>query len=85
MGGTGLCSLAPWPKYDSTLVADDTVTIGVQVNGKMRGTIEISPTASEQEALAAAQAVSTISSVLAGKNPDKVIYKAGRILNLIVK
>lgn len=85
MGGEGLCSLAPWPKYDSTLVADDTVTIGVQVNGKMRGTIEISPTASEDEALAAAKAVSAVSSVLAGKNPDKVIYKAGRILNLIVK
>ncbi|WP_374077206.1 leucine--tRNA ligase [Bdellovibrio bacteriovorus] len=85
MGGEGLCSLAPWPKYDSTLVADDTVTIGVQVNGKMRGTIEISPTASEEEALAAAKAVSAVSSVLAGKNPDKVIYKAGRILNLIVK
>jgi leucyl-tRNA synthetase len=85
LGGAGLCSLAPWPKYDSTLVADDTVTIGVQVNGKMRGTIEISPTASEEEALAAANAVAAVSSVLAGKNPDKVIYKAGRILNLIVK
>lgn len=85
MGGEGLCSLAPWPKYDSNLVADDTVTMGVQVNGKMRGTIEIALTASEQEAVAAALAVSTISSVLAGKNPDKVIYKAGRILNLIVK
>lgn len=85
MGGAGLCSLAPWPKYDSNLVADDTVTIGVQVNGKMRGTIEIGANASEQEALAAAKAVSGISSVLAGKDPDKVIYKAGRILNLIVK
>ena len=85
MGGQGLCSLAPRPKYDRTLVADDTVTIGVQVNGKMRGTIEISPTASEDEAVAAAKAVAAVSSVLAGKNPDKVIYKAGRILNLIVK
>lgn len=85
MGGQGLCSLAPWPKYDRTLVADDTVTIGVQVNGKMRGTIEISPTASEDEAVGAAKAVAAVSSVLAGKNPDKVIYKAGRILNLIVK
>lgn len=85
MKGEGLCSLAPWPKYDSKLVADDTVTIGVQVNGKMRGTIEIAANASEEEALAAAKAVAAISSVLAGKAPDKVIYKAGRILNLIVK
>lgn len=85
MGGEGLCSLAPWPKYDSTLVADDTVTIGVQVNGKMRGTIELSPTASEPEALAVAKEVANVASALAGKNPDKVIYKAGKILNLIVK
>ncbi|WII72206.1 leucine--tRNA ligase [Bdellovibrio sp. 22V] len=85
MNGEGLCSLAPWPKYDSTLVADDTVTIGVQVNGKMRGTIEIGVAASEEEAVTAAKAVAAVSSVLGGKNPDKVIYKAGKILNLIVK
>jgi leucyl-tRNA synthetase len=85
LGGEGLCSLAPWPKYDSTLCADDTVTIGVQVNGKMRGTIELGVTASEQEAVSAAKAVPGVSSVLAGKDPDKVIYKAGKILNLIIK
>ncbi|MNL54852.1 Leucine--tRNA ligase [compost metagenome] len=85
MGGEGLCSLAPWPKYDNTLVADDTATIGVQVNGKMRGTIEIGVAASEQEAVAAAMAVAGVSSAMGGKNPDKVIYKAGRILNIIVK
>lgn len=85
MGGQGLCSLAPWPIYDSTLCADDTVTIGVQVNGKMRGTIELGVTASEQEAVSAAKAVSGVSALLAGKDPDKVIYKAGKILNLIIK
>ncbi|MFM6929796.1 MAG: leucine--tRNA ligase [Bdellovibrio sp.] len=85
MSGQGLCSLAPWPNYDSTLCADDTVTIGVQVNGKMRGTIELGVTASEQEAVSAAKAVSGVSALLAGKDPDKVIYKAGKILNLIIK
>lgn len=85
MSGQGLCSLAPWPKYDNTLCADDTVTIGVQVNGKMRGTIEIGIAASEQEALAAAKAVQQVAAALGDKNPDKVIYKAGKILNLIVK
>ncbi|MNJ93324.1 Leucine--tRNA ligase [compost metagenome] len=85
MGAEGLCSLAPWPNYDSTLVADDTVTIGVQVNGKMRGTIEIGVTASEEEALTAAKQVAGVASALGDKTPDKVIYKAGKILNLIVK
>lgn len=85
MAGEGLCSLAPWPKYDRNLCADDRVTIGVQVNGKMRGTIEIAVAASEQEALSAAKEVPGVTSVLSDKNPDKVIYKAGKILNLIVK
>ncbi|MNL16963.1 Leucine--tRNA ligase [compost metagenome] len=85
MSGQGLCSLAPWPKYDNTLCADDSATIGVQVNGKMRGTIELALTASEQEAVTAALAVSGVATAMAGKNPDKVIYKAGKILNLIVK
>lgn len=85
VGGEGFVSLAPWPKYDNKLVADDTVTIGVQVNGKMRGTIETAVDASEEAALAAAYKVENVAAALAGKNPDKVIYKAGKILNLIVK
>lgn len=85
LGGTEFVSLAPWPKYDNKLVADDTVTIGVQVNGKMRGTIEIPLEASEEVAVKAARAVANVSTALGDKHPDKVIYKAGKILNLIVK
>ncbi|WP_413289105.1 leucine--tRNA ligase [Bdellovibrio sp. HCB337] len=85
MGGEGFVSLAPWPKYDTNLIADDTVTIGVQVNGKMRGTIEIPVDASEEAALTAAKGVENVMAALGNKQPDKVIYKAGKILNLIVK
>jgi leucyl-tRNA synthetase len=85
MGGTGLVSLAPWPQYDNSLVADDKVTLGVQVNGKMRGTISIAPDAPEDVALAAAKAESGLVQHLSGKNIEKVIYKAGKILNLIIK
>lgn len=85
MGGEGFVSLAPWPKYDTKLIADDMVTIGVQVNGKMRGTIEIPAEASEEVAMGAAKSVITVSAALGDKNPDKIIYKPGKILNLIVK
>ncbi len=85
MGGTGFVSLAPWPKHDNKLVADNTVTIGVQVNGKMRGTIETPIDASEQVAMNAALALDGVTAALSGKSPEKIIYKAGRILNLIVK
>ncbi len=84
-GGEGLVATAPWPKFDSNLTVDNVVTIGVQVNGKSRGTIEISKEASEEEAVSAAQAVDAIQKATGGKPIDKVIYKAGRILNLIVK
>lgn len=85
MGGAGFVSLAPWPKYDNDLCADNVVTMGVQVNGKMRGTIEINIECSQDEAVNLAKAVTTVQAALDGKSIDKIIYKAGKILNLIVK
>lgn len=85
LGGVGLVSLAPWPSYDPALVADDKVTIGVQVNGKHRGEISISPTADEAAAMASAKENPSIATALSGKTVQKVIYKAGKILNLVVK
>lgn len=85
LGGKGLISVAPWPQYDSSLVVDDFITMGVQVNGKMRGTVELKPDASEADAVKAAQEVASVAAAISGKPLDKVIYKPGRILNLIVK
>ena len=84
LGGEGLVVTAPWPTYNPALCTDDVVTLGVQVNGKMRGTIEIAVQATEADALAAAYLVSTVSAAMNGKQPNKVIYKAGKILNIIV-
>ncbi|MGZ3690088.1 MAG: leucine--tRNA ligase [Pseudobdellovibrio sp.] len=83
IGGEGLVVNASWPVFKPELCNDDTVTLGVQVNGKMRGTIEIAAQATEVEALEAAYKVATVTSALGGKTPTKVIYKAGKILNLI--
>lgn len=84
LGQPGLVVTTTWPTFKPELCQDDVITLGVQVNGKMRGTIEIAPAASEAEAVAAAQKVTTVETALAGKTPSKVIYKAGKILNLIV-
>jgi len=83
LGGEGLVSLAAWPKYDTSLVVDNVVTLGVQVNGKTRGSIEIAPDASEEVAVAAALKVTSVETAVGGKKITKVIYKAGKILNLI--
>lgn len=84
LGQPGLVVTATWPTFKPELCQDDVITLGVQVNGKMRGTIEIAPNASEADALTAAKKITTVETALGGKNPSKVIYKAGKILNLIV-
>ncbi|MBC7420812.1 MAG: leucine--tRNA ligase [Bdellovibrio sp.] len=84
MQGTGLVVNAAWPQFKAELCQDDTVTMGVQVNGKMRGTIEIALTADEKTALSEAMKITAVASALGGKAPAKVIYKVGKILNLIV-
>lgn len=85
MGGEGLVSVAPWPEFDPKLTIDDTVEMGVQVNGKMRGTVQIALTATEKEAVELARQVNSVANALQGMAITKVIYKPGKILNLIVK
>jgi leucyl-tRNA synthetase len=76
--------VADFPVADETLARDTTITLGVQINGKMRGTIEITPDATEVDALKAVEASTTIAEKLSGNAIDKVIYVPGRILNLLV-
>lgn len=85
MTKSGFIAHTPWPLYDSNLTVDSTVTIGVQVNGKVRGSIELAIDAAEADAVVRAQEIEAIRNAIGGKPIAKVIYKAGRILNLIVK
>jgi leucyl-tRNA synthetase len=75
----------PWVEYDEALCVDNSVTIGVQVNGKKRGEIEIATDASQDDAMAEAMKVQTILNQVDGKDVKKVIYVQGRILNIIAK
>ena len=75
----------PWVQYDEALCVDDTVSIGVQVNGKARGEVSIPTDADQNTALTAAQEVERIQKFVHGKEIKKVIYVPGRILNIIVK
>ena len=83
LGGSGLVVTAAWPEFKPELCIDETVVLGVQVNGKMRGTIEVALDTDEKTAVSEALKLSTVTTALAGKPPTKVIYKAGKILNLI--
>ena len=85
LGEKTLISLAPWPSFDSSLVVDNEVEMGVQVNGKHRGSIIIPLDAPEEEALALAKSKNTVAKAMGSMAIAKVIYKPGRILNIIVK
>ncbi len=76
--------LAAWPKYDPKKIREEMKTIGVQVNGKVRGTIELAISATEAEAKALALADPKVKSFTDGKQIRKCIYVPGRILNLVV-
>lgn len=84
MGETTSIHLAPWPTYDESLIADETVTIGVQINGKVRAELTIAPSASIQEHESQALALPRIIDILAGVSPKKVIVVPGKIINIVV-
>lgn len=83
LGGEGLVSLSSWPKFDASKTVDDSAVVAVQVNGKMRGTVELAVDATEQQALDAAMALPSVQTAVNGQPLKKVIYKAGKIVNLI--
>jgi leucyl-tRNA synthetase len=74
----------PWPVFDEALCRDEIVEIAVQVNGKVRGRIQIAPDAAEEEAVRAAQAEPSVKSFIGDKNVRKHLYVPGKIVNLLV-
>ncbi len=74
----------PWPKFDPAKTIDDTVTISIQVNGKLRGTLEVSKNAEKSAVIAEAKALETVQKQLGGKEPTKEIYVPGKIVNFVV-
>ena len=82
-GKTTSIHLESFPVADQELAHDTEVTIGVQVNGKMRGSITLAPDASEADAMAAVQADQKLTEKIVG-DTKKIIYIPGKIINIIV-
>ncbi|RKZ32472.1 leucine--tRNA ligase, partial [bacterium] len=74
-----------YPRYDEQLAYQEMVEIGVQINGKVRGRIEIAPDADENTALSIATNNPQISRWLEEKKIQKIVYVPGKILNVVVK
>lgn len=75
-----------WPTHDEKLCEDTIITVAVQVNGKVRGTVDLSKTADQAEAMSLAMAQAGVSKWVTGGEATikKVIYVPGRILNIII-
>jgi leucyl-tRNA synthetase len=73
-----------WPKVDEAATIEDEITVGIQVNGKLRDRITVSANASDDEVKAMALASENTQKFLMGQQPRKVIYVRGRLVNIVV-
>ena len=73
-----------WPEADPALLVDDTLTIAIQINGKLRSSIEMPRDTDKDGVEAAALADDRIRNLLDGSTPRKVIVVPNRIVNIVV-
>jgi leucyl-tRNA synthetase len=81
-GGTGSIFDSAWPRFDATLAAEDSIELVVQVNGKVRSKITVPRDITEEAAVVAALADSTVAKFVGG-TPKKIIFVPGRLLNIV--
>ncbi len=83
LGQEGLLIDAPWPEADPALLVDETVTVAVQVNGKLRATVALPRDVDRDEAEKTALAQDGVQRALDGKPVRKVIVVPNRIVNVV--
>ncbi|HEY6426086.1 MAG TPA: leucine--tRNA ligase [Acidimicrobiales bacterium] len=76
--------LQPWPVFDPELVREETVTMVIQVNGKVRDRVEVNTGISEAEAQAVALASARVTEALGGSAPKRVVSRPPRLVNVVV-
>lgn len=84
LGETELIAHEPWPVHDEQVLAEATVTIVAQVNGKLRNRLELPVDATDEEVKEAALADERIQRFVAGKPVRKVIVVPNRLINIVV-
>lgn len=76
---------APWPEFDEAMTIDTTLTIWVQILGKLRGTIEVQKDEPQNSVLAKAKENPDVIKWIDGKEIVKEIYVPGKIVNIVIK
>lgn len=84
IGGRFSVHTHPWPGYDLDLIKKERVTLVVQINGKVRGKIEVEPDITEKEASKRALEQERVKKWIEGKEIKKTIFVPGRLINFVV-
>lgn len=84
LGYEGSVHLTLWPTYDEQLLVSNTMTIVVQVNGKLRANVVLAADASKDDVLAAAKADEKVAGFIADALVRKEIYVPGKLVNIVV-
>ena len=84
LGGDGLLVDQPWPEPDPALLVEDTATLAVQVNGKLRGTITLPRDSDNKSAEDAAFDLPAVQRAVGGKPPKRVVVVKDRIVNIVI-
>ena len=85
LGNEGLVLTSQWPVADRELMKEDRVVIAVQINGKLRGQVEVPAPAAEQVVMEAVFASERIRQWTAEREIVKKIYGPGKLVNVVVK
>ena len=78
-------SSTPWPSHDPARLLDETVTLAVQISGKLRGQVVLARGATREQALEAARGEPGVARHLEGMTVVKAIHVENRLLNLVVR
>ena len=83
--GLGMVCQQPWPVYDESKCADETVEMAVQINGKVRARIVVAADVTKDSALSQARANSRIQDELSGKKVVREIFVPRKLINFVVR
>jgi leucyl-tRNA synthetase len=84
LGGEGLVQNATWPIWDDALIVEETISIAVQVNGKLRGEITVAKDTDAEEIKSSALAHENVAKFVGEQKPTKIIYVPGRLVSIVL-
>ena len=85
LGHNNTISYEEWPTFDETKIVEDEIEIGVQVNGKLRGSIKVSDNTTEDDMIKLSLDLENVKKFTEGKEIVKTIVIKKRIVNIVVK